>query len=261
MLYLSGCQARVVYVEQPTGYAKGDPKKKVWRLKKALYGLVEAPRLWYETLKSVLLKYGFKRITGDPCLYVLRRGWHIVILGVFVDDFLTFGTSEELVKEIKNMLGANSNTKDLGRARWVLGMRLRQLATEYILDQAQYAKDVLSRYKEYVWSTRARGRAPTTPLPANMDLRRGKETDKVTDMPFRSVLGAIGHLAIRNAHRPGVRSGIAFAIGIASHRADLERDNARPAVPGRQQEHWTGLQGREEGEQVRPGGAQQRGSK
>lgn len=70
--FLNGVMNTVVYVEQPTGYAKGDPKKKVWRLKKALYGLVEAPRLWYETLNSVLLKYGFKRITGDPCLYVLR---------------------------------------------------------------------------------------------------------------------------------------------------------------------------------------------
>jgi hypothetical protein len=31
-------------------HIKGDPRKKVLRLKKAIYGFVEAPRLWYETL-------------------------------------------------------------------------------------------------------------------------------------------------------------------------------------------------------------------
>jgi hypothetical protein len=185
--FLNGVLKSAVYVEQPCGFEQGDPVKKVWRLKKALYGLVEAPRLWYETLHKVLEEFGFVRINGDPCLYVVHRGTHIVILGVFVDDFLIFGTSERLVEEVKAMLASKFKTKDLGVARWVLGMRLVQTASFYSLDQIQYARDVLARFRSYMKiGSRSIG-VPSTPLPAKMDLRRATEDGNAVDLPYREL--------------------------------------------------------------------------
>ena len=214
--FLNGVLKTVVYVEQPTGFETGDPTKKVWRLKKALYGLVEAPRLWYETLHQVLDDYGFCRIVGDPCLYVLKRNSHVAILGVFVDDFLIFGTSDEMVIGIKRMLGERFKTKDLGHARWVLGMRLIQTTSECVLDQSQYLRDVLTRFQVYMKPTR--GRAPSTPLPIGMDLRRAKDGDDMVDLPFRELLGSIGHLA------NGTRIDVAFPVSL------LSRFVSRPSI-------------------------------
>ena len=134
-------------MEQPSGYEHGDPSKKVWKLKRALYGLVEAPRLWYETLNKTILDFGFVRTSVDPCLYVIRCESHIVIMGVFVDDFLLFGTQSSIVDEVKIMLVNRFKTKTLGLARWVLGMRLQQTESAYILDQTQYSRDVLARFR------------------------------------------------------------------------------------------------------------------
>ena len=49
----------VIYLEQPTGYSKGDPKVWVFRLRKALYGLKQGARSWYETLRKALEAEGF----------------------------------------------------------------------------------------------------------------------------------------------------------------------------------------------------------
>ena len=76
-------------------------------------------------------------MTGEPCLHVFWRGINIVILGVYVDDFLIFGTSDILVEEVKTMLFSDVKITDLVAALWVLGMRRRQTESAYILDQAQ----------------------------------------------------------------------------------------------------------------------------
>lgn len=51
----NGLLNTTVYIEQPTGYEVDDCAKKVGRLKKALYGLTEAPQLWFETFNKVLV--------------------------------------------------------------------------------------------------------------------------------------------------------------------------------------------------------------
>ncbi|GKA02968.1 putative ribonuclease H-like domain-containing protein [Tanacetum coccineum] len=57
-----------VYVSQPPGFI--DPKyhKKVYKVVKALYGLHKAPKAWYATLSTFLLKNGYRRGTIDKTL-------------------------------------------------------------------------------------------------------------------------------------------------------------------------------------------------
>ena len=58
------------------------------KLRKALYGLAQAPRRWYEHLVSILEKHGLKRTVIDPCLFVLVSGAFMIKAGTHVDDFL-----------------------------------------------------------------------------------------------------------------------------------------------------------------------------
>ena len=59
--FLYGEIQEEVYVNQPPGFK--DPKNpdKVYKVVKALYGLHQAPRSWYETLANYLLSNGFRR--------------------------------------------------------------------------------------------------------------------------------------------------------------------------------------------------------
>ncbi|GJX94197.1 putative ribonuclease H-like domain-containing protein [Tanacetum coccineum] len=51
-----------VYVHQPPGFVDPAHPNKVYKVVKALYGLHQAPRAWYETLSSFLLENGFRRV-------------------------------------------------------------------------------------------------------------------------------------------------------------------------------------------------------
>nr|GEY22265.1 hypothetical protein [Tanacetum cinerariifolium] len=50
-----------VYVCQPPGFKDPDFPDRVYKVEKALYGLHQAPKVWYETLSTYLLDNGFQR--------------------------------------------------------------------------------------------------------------------------------------------------------------------------------------------------------
>lgn len=66
------------------------------RLKRALYGLKDAPISWYKKLKASLKKLGFKRSRMDHCLFYkhTKKGPHMVL--VHVDDILSTGPSKSM---------------------------------------------------------------------------------------------------------------------------------------------------------------------
>ena len=70
----------------------GIPKESVARLRKACYGLVQAPYEWYETVRAFLLESGFYQCATDPCCWVLQvEGRVHAIISGHVDDFMMIG--------------------------------------------------------------------------------------------------------------------------------------------------------------------------
>nr|GFD34108.1 putative ribonuclease H-like domain-containing protein [Tanacetum cinerariifolium] len=62
-----------VYVCQPLGFEDPDYPDKVYKVVKALYGLHQAPRAWYETLTNYLLENGFQRGKIDQTLFIKKQ--------------------------------------------------------------------------------------------------------------------------------------------------------------------------------------------
>ena len=62
--------------------------KTVLRLRKAVYGLVNAPKKWWDRLKTSLIEHGFTSCALDPCAFV---GKIHGVLGVHVDDVIGGG--------------------------------------------------------------------------------------------------------------------------------------------------------------------------
>jgi hypothetical protein len=76
----------------------------VCRLIKSLYGLKQAPKKWHEKFDIILTSIGFVVNEADTCLYYLYGGGKEVILCLYVDDILIFGTSLDEINDVKSFL-------------------------------------------------------------------------------------------------------------------------------------------------------------
>lgn len=94
-----------MYVKQLLIFEDVDFSNHVFKLDKALYGLRQAPRAWYERLSKVLLDNHFKRGKINNTLFLKGRGRNFLIVQVHVDDIIFRATSspcDEFVKLMSN---------------------------------------------------------------------------------------------------------------------------------------------------------------
>jgi hypothetical protein len=81
-IFLNGEIEEEVYIEQPDGFVIHEKESHVCRLKKALCGLKQAPRSWYEKIDGYLMSLGFNKGVADPNLYynIVGDGCLILVL-------------------------------------------------------------------------------------------------------------------------------------------------------------------------------------
>nr|GFB45361.1 hypothetical protein [Tanacetum cinerariifolium] len=94
--FLYGTIKEEVYVCQPPGFEDPDNPDKVYKVVKALYGLHQAPRAWYETLATYLLENGFQRGTIDQTLFIKKQKGDIMLVQIYVDDIIFDATNKDL---------------------------------------------------------------------------------------------------------------------------------------------------------------------
>ncbi|GKB76879.1 putative ribonuclease H-like domain-containing protein [Tanacetum coccineum] len=78
--FLYGNITKEVYVKQPPGFEDPAHPNKVYRVVKALYGLHQAPRAWYERLSTFLLKHGYRRGAIDKTLFIKKDRRDIMLV-------------------------------------------------------------------------------------------------------------------------------------------------------------------------------------
>ncbi|GJZ25283.1 putative ribonuclease H-like domain-containing protein [Tanacetum coccineum] len=78
--FLYGKIEEEVYVCQPPGFEDLHFPNKVYKVEKALYGLHQAPRAWYETLSTYLLDNGFHRGQINKTLFIRRHKDDIMLI-------------------------------------------------------------------------------------------------------------------------------------------------------------------------------------
>ena len=75
-----------IFMELPEGY---DNSSKVCQLKKLMYVLKQAPKVWYAAIDDYLLECSFVKSEGESNLYILS----LLFLILYVDDILIFSQS------------------------------------------------------------------------------------------------------------------------------------------------------------------------
>nr|GEY72903.1 putative ribonuclease H-like domain-containing protein [Tanacetum cinerariifolium] len=99
--FLYGAIEEEVYVCQPPWFKDPENPDKVYKVVKALYGLHQAPRAWYETLATYLLENRFQRGTIDQTLFIKKQQKDILLVQIYVDDII-FETDERQVSDELN---------------------------------------------------------------------------------------------------------------------------------------------------------------
>uniref|UniRef100_A0A2N9FSX3 Uncharacterized protein n=1 Tax=Fagus sylvatica TaxID=28930 RepID=A0A2N9FSX3_FAGSY len=135
-----------VYMDQLEGFVLPGNERKVCKLVKSLYGLKQAPKQWHEN-DTVILANGFKHNGADKCVYSKFTVEYGVIVCLYVDDMLIFGTNMLGVCETKKYLASMFKMKDLNEADTILGIKVKRHSEGYALCQNHYIEKVLLKYK------------------------------------------------------------------------------------------------------------------
>ena len=90
--FLNGYLEDEVYVEHPQGYEVPGQEHKVYRLKKELYSLKQAPSAWNNQIDSYLIENGFHISESEPTLYTkVDEQGNMLIVCLYVDDLIFTG--------------------------------------------------------------------------------------------------------------------------------------------------------------------------
>ncbi|GJU68067.1 putative ribonuclease H-like domain-containing protein [Tanacetum coccineum] len=94
-------ERRKSYVLSTTRIEDPDFPDRVYKVEKALYGLHQTPRAWYETLSTYLLDNGFQRGKIDKTLFIRRDKGDILLVQVYVDDIIFGSIKKSLCTEFE----------------------------------------------------------------------------------------------------------------------------------------------------------------
>jgi hypothetical protein len=139
----------LVFMQMPQGYEEDGM---VLRLDKSLYGLKQAGRNWKEMATNFIVgELKFTMCKSDPNLFYKRtRTNRLLLLFLYVDDLRGGHDDADLEewKEIKKALYDKFQTKDLGEATMMLGMRITRDWERHTtkIDQELYITQALEKF-------------------------------------------------------------------------------------------------------------------
>ncbi|GJU74332.1 putative ribonuclease H-like domain-containing protein [Tanacetum coccineum] len=133
--FLYGTIEEEVYVSQPPGFMDLEFLEKVYKVEKALYGLHQASRAWYETLSTYLLDNGFYRGQIDKTLFIKRVKDDILLVQVYVDDIIFGSTKKSLCTDFEQIIHKRFQMSSMGELTFFLGLQLKPKEDEIFISQ------------------------------------------------------------------------------------------------------------------------------
>ncbi len=112
-------------MQQREGHVDPNFPEHVCKLLKSLYDLKQAAQLWNQLLSKTLKKHGFKQVLTDTsCFVAIDQDGTSIIMAVFVDDLLIAAKTPKLIKHTIQSLKQHFHVKELGPAKWILGIAI-----------------------------------------------------------------------------------------------------------------------------------------
>nr|GEY78535.1 hypothetical protein [Tanacetum cinerariifolium] len=169
--FLYGTIEEEVYVYQPPGFKDPDYPDKVYKVVKALYGLHQAPRAWYETLANYLQENGFQRGKIDQTLFIKKQKGYILLVQ---DKF---------------------QMSSIGKITFFLGLQEKKKDDGIFISQDKYVAEISRKFSfTYVKSA-------STPIETEKPLHKDPNGEDVDVHTYRLMIGSLMYL---NLSRPDI---------------------------------------------------------
>jgi CRISPR/Cas system Type II protein with McrA/HNH and RuvC-like nuclease domain len=91
-------------VEQPPSFESEEYPNHIYKLHKALYGIKQAPRAWYECLMHFLIKNGFRIGKIDSTIFTRKMGKDLFVCQIYVDDIIFSSTNKSFCDEFSKIM-------------------------------------------------------------------------------------------------------------------------------------------------------------
>ena len=179
---------KVVFIHPPL--ARYRLPGKVFKLKSALYGLAESPRLWYETFYKLIMEIGYLQSEIEPCLFykISPDGTLVCMLIIFVDDCLFAGPLAEWELTVA-FLQSRIPFKDLGQPDRFLGLNLDFSADGVMISHHEYIAKILKRFDL------TNANPVRTPMDPKSNLQRPTEPLSNPAL-YQAMVGSLMHHAV-----------------------------------------------------------------
>lgn len=138
----------LVYMDVPYGIANA--RNHVCQLNKAIYDLKQAVSAWNKTIHCVFIRNCFRSCGADQCVYVKNNRNGFVYVCLYMDDMIIAAKTCEEICDIKDALNNAFKMKELGEAKFILGMEIdhNKNAGTLMIKQTRYIDDVVERFNQ-----------------------------------------------------------------------------------------------------------------
>nr|GFA74555.1 hypothetical protein [Tanacetum cinerariifolium] len=152
--FLNGPLKEKVYVAQPDGFVDPDHPKKVYRLRKALYGLKE----------------------------------DILRVQIYVDDIIFGSTNPKYTKRFEKLMHSRFEMSLMGEMKFKLGLQIHQSLHGIFINQAKYALEILHKHGM------EKGQSIGTPMATKPKLDADLSGYLVDQTEYHSKIGSLMYL-------------------------------------------------------------------
>lgn len=188
-------------MQQPPGFEDPRYPGYVYKLQRALYGLIQSPHAWYSRLSDRLQQLGFAPSTTDTSLFIFSHAGVTMYVLVYVDDIVIASSCPTAVRHLLDQLVQSFPVKDLGPLRYFLGIEVASNSRGSSLTQKKYATDLLLR-------THMENCKPVS-TPMNMQEKLSQDVGQALNdedaFVYRSTVGGLQYLML-------TRPDISFAV-------------------------------------------------
>nr|GEZ60318.1 putative ribonuclease H-like domain-containing protein [Tanacetum cinerariifolium] len=193
--FLYGKIAEEVYVTQPRGFEDPDHPKRVYKAVKALYGLHQAPRAWYERLSTFLLKHGYRRWSIDQTLFIIKDSNDIMLVQVYVDDIIFGSTRKDWCEEFETLMQSEFEMSFMGPLTFFIGLQVDQGPDGIFIHQEKYVADILKKFDL------DNSKLASTPFEPQKIREKNVPDEPISVHLYRSMIGCLMYLT---ATRPDI---------------------------------------------------------
>ncbi|GKD67053.1 retrovirus-related pol polyprotein from transposon TNT 1-94, partial [Tanacetum coccineum] len=172
-----------VYVAQPLGIIDFEKSDQVYRLKKALYGLTQAAKAWYDRLKAFLIKHEYKMGMVDNTLFTKKKSSNLIIVQIYVDDIIFGSTCQDMCDEFAKIMHDEFKMSMMGELNFFLGLQMKQMEDGIFFNQSKYIQEMLKKFGL------EDSKPMKTPMSSDTKLTKDEERESIDSTKYQGMIG------------------------------------------------------------------------